>query len=256
MAGLYTEISIVAPSSARAGEIVNVEARIRNLLDYAFNITATMGRVNGEVLRFGAIHKVVGAGETESWYDSFIMPDKDVVVSVESWFEWADGWYSDDRTEKTIALEVVAPPVAGKLTRMELEYDETWDPIPVSNIPQGQRGIIHVWGRNDMASNQKMGIYWLVADPEGYVAQEYGPYWEMFWTGPGNEQGFLSSRFNLDKVGRYTIRLELLMNPDNPEIVDQYIGDLCTVAPAEEFAGTISKKELEYDHVKSSIPVY
>ncbi|MBA7695342.1 hypothetical protein ES703_103967 [subsurface metagenome] len=62
----------------------------------------------------------------------------------------------------------------------------------------------------------------------------------MFWTGPGNEHGFLSGRFNLDKVGKYSIWVELLMNPDDPEVVDQYIGELCTVAavvPEPEFAG-------------------
>ena len=241
MAGLYSDISIVAPNNAQAGDTVNVEARIRNLHDFAINLTATMGRVNGEVLRFGAIHKVVGAGETESWYDSFIMPNSGVVVSVESWYLGTDGiWHSDDRAEIAIALEVEAPPVAGTLTRMELEYDETWAPIPAYNIPQGQRGIAHIWGRNDMDTNQKMGIYWFVADPQGYVAQEYGPYWEAFWTGPGHEQGFLSSRFNLDKVGKYTIWVELLMNRDDPQVVDQYIGDLCTVVavvPEPQFRG-------------------
>ncbi len=240
MAGLYSDIAIIAPSSAQAGEIVNVEARIRNLCDFAIYLTATMGRVDGEVLRFGAIQKVVGAGETESWYDSFIMPDSGVVVSVESWYLGIDDvWHSDDRDEKVIALELVAPPVAGTITRMELEYDETWAPIPAYNIPQGKRGIAHIWGRNDMDINQKMGIYWFIVDPEGYVAQEYEN-WEMFWTGPGNEQGFLSSRFDLDKVGKYTIWVELLMNPDDPQVVDQYIGDLCTVAaavPEPEFAG-------------------
>ena len=128
MAGLYTEISIVAPNSARVGEMVNVEARIKNLLDYAFSITATMGRVNGEVLRFGATLKVVGAGETESWYDSFIMPDRGVIVSVESWYEGADRWYSDDRAEKAI---IVAIEYQGTISRKELEYDHVRESIPV-----------------------------------------------------------------------------------------------------------------------------
>ena len=50
--------------------------------------------------------------------------------------------------------------------------------------------------------------------------------------------------------------VELLMNPDNPEIVDRYIGDLCTVAAVPEYKGTISKKELDYDGARSIIPVY
>lgn len=129
MAGTYSDIWIVAPNSARAGDTVNVEARIRNLHDYAINLTATMGRVNGEVLRFGAIHKVVGAGETESWYDSFIMPDSGVLVSVESWYLGVDGvWHSDDRDEKSIALAGV---FEGTISRKELKYDTTTGNIPV-----------------------------------------------------------------------------------------------------------------------------
>lgn len=110
MVGNYSDISIVAPDSAQEGEAVGVEARIKNLCDYAISLTATIGRVDGEVLRFGAIHKVVNAGETEYWHDSFVMPGKDVVVSVESWYEGIDGvWYPDDRDEKAISLAVLVP---------------------------------------------------------------------------------------------------------------------------------------------------
>jgi len=37
-------------------------------------------------------------------------------------------------------------------------------------------------------------------------------------------------------------------------VVDRYEGDLCVVT--EEYAGSITKKELEYDNVRGSIPVY
>lgn len=127
-----------------------------------------------------------------------------------------------------------APPPAyeGTLTRMELEYDETWGAIPVYNIPQGQRGLLHIWGRNDMATTQQMGIYWFVADLDGFIVQEYED-WEMWpYTSPGVEHGFLAGRFNLDKVGKYTMWVELLMNRDDPQVVDRYIGDLCTVVAA------------------------
>ena len=79
-----------------------------------------------------------------------------------------------------------------------------------------------------MGTNQKMGIYWFVADPDGLVVQEYRN-WETFSTGPGNEQVFVGSGFDLSKVGKYTTWVELLMNPDSPEVVNMYIGDLCTV---------------------------
>ena len=104
--GQYSDIvEIVTLSSAVAGSVVNVEVRIKNLCSYAINLTATKGRIDGTVLRFGSVHRVVNAGQTASWYDSFNMPDDDVVVSVESWYEGSDGiWRSDDYAEKEINL--------------------------------------------------------------------------------------------------------------------------------------------------------
>ncbi|GAI59998.1 unnamed protein product, partial [marine sediment metagenome] len=44
------------------------------------------------------------------------------------------------------------------------------------------------------------------------------------------------------------------MNSASPVMVDSYDGVLCRVI--EEYAGTIIKKELEYDSVRGDIPVY
>ncbi|GAJ11416.1 unnamed protein product, partial [marine sediment metagenome] len=46
----------------------------------------------------------------------------------------------------------------------------------------------------------------------------------------------------------------LFMNSDSPVMVDSYDGVLCRVT--EEYAGTIIKKELEYDETRGDIPVY
>jgi len=43
------------------------------------------------------------------------------------------------------------------------------------------------------------------------------------------EHEFKGDRFDLDKEGTYTLKVDLLMNPDNPIVVDSYDGDLCTV---------------------------
>ena len=109
MSGKYSDIWLVAPGSAIPGSTVVVEAKIKNLCAYAISLIATMGRVNGTELRFGAEHKIVGAGETASWSDSFIMPDKDVRVYVESWYKGTDNsWYSDDSAEKNVSSSKVA----------------------------------------------------------------------------------------------------------------------------------------------------
>ena len=100
--------------------------------------------------------------------------------------------------------------------------------MPVANVPLYEEAILYAWGRNDMPTAQKMGIYWFIADPDGYSIQEYTR-WETFSTGPGLAQGFLGPVFQFTKVGKYTTWIELLMNPSNLVVVDSYIGELCTV---------------------------
>ena len=122
-----------------------------------------------------------------------------------------------------------------------------------ASVPIATRGLVHVWGRNDMATSQKLGIHWIVKDPDGIVIEDYQT-WEMWSTGPGDDHEFIGDRFDIDKPGDWTIAIGLSMNPDNPLNVDIYNGVLCRVT--EEFAGTIIKKELEYDSVRGDIPVY
>ncbi len=116
----------------------------------------------------------------------------------------------------------------GTITRKELRHNSTQSVVPVANVPLYEEAILYAWGRNDMPTAQKMGIYWFVADPDGYVAQEYTR-WEVFTTGPGLAQGFLGQVFQFTKVGKYTTWIELLMNLGSPVVVDRYIGELCTV---------------------------
>ena len=238
--GAYTEIvDIIAPSQAAFGDLVNVEVKVKNIGDFAFYVAVT-GRYDETVLTFSPDYAAVDAGAIQSFTTSFTMPDKGARVHAWSFYWTGEEWYQDDYDYVDIALEAIPEVFAGTISRKELEYDEVRGVIPVSNVPQGQRGLVHIWGRNDMSTNQKMGVYWFVADPDGYVAEEYGPSWEAFSTGPGDEHEFIGGRFDLSKAGKYTMWVELLMNRDDPQVVDSYIGDLCTVAaavPEPEFRG-------------------
>ena len=100
-----------------------------------------------------------------------------------------------------------------------------------AGVPSGVSAAILIGGTNDMSIDQKMGCRWEVTDPDGVVADSYED-WEMFWTGPGLEQGFVGNQFILDKLGTYTVKAELLMNPDDPVTVDSYDGALCVVTEA------------------------
>jgi len=104
-----------------------------------------------------------------------------------------------------------------------------------------------------MSTSEKLGIYWFIADPEGRIVEEYTD-WEWGTTGPGREHEFIGGRFDLDRE-KYTMWVRLLMNPNNPETVDRYIGDLCTVVTLE-YKGSIAKKELEYNGDRKPIPVH
>ena len=122
-----------------------------------------------------------------------------------------------------------------------------------ASVPIATRGLVHVRGQNDMATNQKLGVHWIVQDPDGLVVEDYED-WEFGTTGPGDDHEFIGGRFDIDKPGDWTIAISLSMNPDSPVTVDSYAGVLCRVT--EEYAGTIIKKELEYDSVRGDIPVY
>ncbi|GAI65739.1 unnamed protein product, partial [marine sediment metagenome] len=76
---------------------------------------------------------------------------------------------------KNIKIALVAVPVEykGTISKKELEYNESRGAIPVSNVLQDKEGKVHIWGRNDMATNQKLGIHWIVKDPDGLVVEDY-----------------------------------------------------------------------------------
>ncbi|GAH91970.1 unnamed protein product [marine sediment metagenome] len=77
-----------------------------------------------------------------------------------------------------------------------------------------------------------MGIHWVVKDPDGIVVEDYQDWASVFGAkielDPGDDHEFIGGRFDLNKEGTYTTAVSLLMNPDNPVVVDSYEGDLCT----------------------------
>ena len=254
--GELMSVSITAPSSAEEGETVSVRAVVHNTLAYPATFKATIYALPDLYPDYviGSFQKTIMSGEY-GWGDaSFTMPDCNTTAYVKVERYTYDGWVFYGADSKVVSLtEVPVPEFAGTISKKQLEYDESRASIPVYNIPEGQRGLVHIWGRNDMSTSEKLGIYWVITDPDGMVVEEYED-WEWGTTSPGREHEFIGGRFNLDRE-KYTMRVELLMNPNNPEVVDRYIGDLCTVAP-EIYTGTISRKELEYNETRSIIPVY
>jgi hypothetical protein len=232
-------IDVVAPAEAVAGSRVDITVKIKNLYSDAIGIMAGGALEYGVTpwpgIEFPTNWANVPAGQTQSFSGYFTMPDREVKIHAYSYWYGGGNWHLDDEMVKTVK---VAEAVKGTITRKVLEYNETRGSIPVyAGVELEDRGLVHIWGRNDTGKTQRMGIYWFVADPDGYVVEEYTA-WEAWpYTGAGSEHEFIGGRFNLSKAGRYTTWVELMMNPDSPQVVGQYIGALCDVTPAiAEFA--------------------
>ncbi|GAJ05039.1 unnamed protein product, partial [marine sediment metagenome] len=204
-------LSVFVPSWAYGGYVQPGSG------DYLANSTVTLRAYPLSGYRF--LSWGVDASGTSTTYNLYMNSDK----YVEAYFE------------------KIPVPVEGTIIRKELEFSGSGDGIvPVANVPLGVRAKLHVWGRNDMSISQGMGIYWFVADPEGYVAEVYTDWAGTIGPYPTDHEFISSGQFDLNKVGKYTFWIELLMGDrDNPEMVDLDIGELCTVevaVPEPEFA--------------------
>jgi len=223
-------VDIIAPASANAGDLVNSEAKVYNLSGETIYIGVNC-LYDDIVLYFSPEFKWAGPWTIESFTASFIMPNKDVTLYVVSYYWLETEWIQDDSRYAVITLAGV-PPAAGTISKMEFEYDEARATIPAYDVPQGQRGLVHIWGRNNTTSAQRMGISWIVRDPDGITVEEYSDWEDWPYTGAGKDHEFIGGRFNLNKRGTYLLDVGLIMNPDDPVIVDEYRGVLCTVVEA------------------------
>ena len=129
MAGLYTEIvEIIAPSEAAAGELVEVEVRVKNIWG-GYLYIGVSGSADGITPVFSPDDVYVAPGGIASFTASFTMPDKYVFANVFSWV-WIEYWYQDDYAYALINLKVTEV-FTGTISRKELEYDSRKSAIPV-----------------------------------------------------------------------------------------------------------------------------
>ena len=232
--GAYTEITeIVAPDSAAEGERVDVTVKVKNIDTYWDHVIACVAVVDG--LRFIDEVVIIPSGGTYSYSGAFLMGGGNVTIYAYTYYPEPYAvpteWILDDQAQKAVSLAAPPEVYAGTIIGIELEHNGIQEGIPVYNIPQGQTARVHVWGRNDMATTQRLGIHWLVYDPDGILVQDYED-WSTLYYRQGTDHQFIGGRFNLAKPGTYTINIALSMNPSDPEIVDSYYGNLCTVAAA------------------------
>ncbi len=125
----------------------------------------------------------------------------------------------------------------GSIIKKELEFNGARANIPAYDIPQGNRGLIHIWARNDTDTTQSLGISWEVTDPDGLIVETYADW--SHGHGPGDDHEFIGGRFDLNKEGYYILNLALRMG-DNV-LVAAYSGVLCTV---------VEERVLDFDLTK------
>ncbi|MBA7675318.1 hypothetical protein ES703_83548 [subsurface metagenome] len=105
--GKYTQVEIVVPDSASAGEMVPVTIKVTNTWSYQF-------AVYGEALYnsewgFDTEDRWIYPGETLSFSGSFTMPDRDITIHAYSYvldgeLGLPEGWHRDAEGKKSVAL--------------------------------------------------------------------------------------------------------------------------------------------------------
>lgn len=109
LAGYYAQITeLTAPASANPGNTVNVSVKVKNLYSSSI-IMAVTGKFNGTVITFSPSSPTVGAGSTQTFTGSFIMPSSSVTVTVWSWYWTGTDWYQDDSATADISVGAVGP---------------------------------------------------------------------------------------------------------------------------------------------------
>lgn len=99
----------------------------------------------------------------------------------------------------------------GAITRKVLEYDDATKNIPATDIPIDTRGLVHIYGKYEAPGARQMSIKWTVKDPDGMVRESYYDADTWPYTPPGEEHHFVGGRFDLNKPGDWTIKVELMM---------------------------------------------
>lgn len=109
-------------------------------------------------------------------------------------------------------------------------------PFSISSVPIGQTGEVHIVGQHHMVTEQKLGVHWVIRDPDDNLVEDYQD-WQLTKIKSTETHEFKGDRFEFFKEGIYTIDVKLFMNQDDPVVVDSYTGALCTVVvevPPEE----------------------
>lgn len=106
---MYTDLTIVAPSSAPAGSEVNVLLQVKNIDPLAVHYIATScAAPSGE----GIINEEewIDPGVTRDYPGFFIMPEQDTTIYASTWRWVYDRWVVDKTRSKIVTLQNIPAP--------------------------------------------------------------------------------------------------------------------------------------------------
>jgi hypothetical protein len=236
----------IIPGVAAEGEIVNVNVRIRNLYTAVISI-AISGLFYydsmAKDINFPTPSMNISPGGDGYFYGSFLMPNKSGTVWVRSWWYGADGqWHGDD--EETGSVTLLVKEYSGTITDKWINKAPEGNriPIPAQVVADGNTFEVGVKYKNLSGKTVTVGPrveVWDPDDPQHAGAPRVSP--AVDWTGMSHGEE-LSTEYNIcrvDKPGNWLIRIDLLMNRDNPVVVDTWFGLLFYAseeAPPPEFS--------------------
>ncbi len=105
--GTYTQVEIVAPDSAAAGETVPVTIKVTNTWTYQFAVYVEA--LYDSEWGFDTEDRWIYPGETLSFSGSFTMPNRDITIHARSYvldgeLGLPEGWHRDAEGKKSVAL--------------------------------------------------------------------------------------------------------------------------------------------------------
>lgn len=165
----YTSVSISCPSSAYAGETVQVQATA-TLLQYSTCGVWTRVIWHAASGAWGTIISETDnlfRNEPETYLGSFQMPSESVTIEAYTLYYSSDGaWYPDDEAEKSISVS--GSPVTGQITRYTVDIDGESQPWG-SSAPVGHRYRVHAWGKYQADSKKQTRMKLTVYAPNGEI---------------------------------------------------------------------------------------
>lgn len=233
--------SVQVPSSAAAGTVVDVKVTVGNPGPTVFTYAAVTGVYNAVEFPFSPVYHELPPDTSKSFIGQFVMPSRDVSITVYA-FYWASNKWNGPDDQQTVIVKLGEGAPSGRMTRKYIKHDgSALQDIPAGDIPLNDSTQIHVYCEHDHPSVKRLGVDWVIKDPDGHVADRYDA--EDNVAAQKEKHFYDYSGPRLTKAGIYTIDIKFYVEGT---LVDSYSGTLCTVPGGAIGDGDIVSKKVRH----------